>query len=60
MTDFINGFTIGVEKPMIIISSGSVGLLSYDELLFKKPDLRSRVLNKLRKFKSNKAESKNN
>jgi len=33
---------------------------SYDELLFKKPDLRSRVLNKLRKFKSNKAESKNN
>ena len=34
MTDFINGFTIGVEKPMIVISSGSVGLLSYDELLF--------------------------
>ena len=34
MTDFINAFTIGVEKPMIVISSGSVGLLSYDELLF--------------------------
>lgn len=34
MTDFISGRTIGVEKPMIIISSGSVGLLSYDELLF--------------------------
>ena len=33
-TDFISGFTIGVEKPIIVISSGSVGLLSYDELLF--------------------------
>jgi len=31
---FINALTIGVEKPIIVLTSGCVGLLSYDELLF--------------------------
>lgn len=31
---FINAFTTGVEKPIIVLTSGCVGLLSYDELLF--------------------------
>jgi len=31
---FINAKTMGVEKPIIVITSGCVGLLTYDELLF--------------------------
>lgn len=31
---FINAFTIGVEKPIVVIKSGCVSLLTYDELLF--------------------------
>ena len=31
---FIDAFTTGVEKPIIVLTSGCVGLLSYDELLF--------------------------
>ena len=31
---FINGLTTGVEKPIIVLTSGCVGLLSHDELLF--------------------------
>jgi len=31
---FINAWTVGVEKPVIVITSGCVGLLSYEELLF--------------------------
>ena len=31
---FINAFTTGVKSPIIVLTSGCVGLLSYDELLF--------------------------
>jgi Zn-dependent protease with chaperone function len=31
---FINSFTAGVEKPIIVVTSGSLSLLTYDELLF--------------------------
>ena len=31
---FINAWTIGVEKPLIVTTSGCTSLLSYDELLF--------------------------
>lgn len=31
---FINAWTIGVDNPLIVLTSGCVGLLSYDELLF--------------------------
>ena len=30
---FINAYTVGVENPIIVITSGCIGLLSYDELL---------------------------
>jgi len=31
---FINARTMGVEKPIIVLTSGTISLLSYDELLF--------------------------
>lgn len=31
---FIGAFTTGVEKPIIVLNSGCIGLLTYDELLF--------------------------
>lgn len=31
---FINAFTSGVEKPILVVTSGCLGLLDYDELLF--------------------------
>lgn len=31
---FINGMTVGAEEPLIVLSAGSLGLLSHDELLF--------------------------
>jgi len=31
---FINAMTTGVDHPIIVLTSGSIGLLSYDELLF--------------------------
>lgn len=31
---FINSSTTGIERPVIALTSGAVGLLSYDELLF--------------------------
>ncbi len=31
---FINAFTIGVDRPIIVLSTSCVSLLSYDELLF--------------------------
>ena len=33
-TEFINAWTMGVEKPIIVLASGCIGLLTYDELLF--------------------------
>jgi Zn-dependent protease with chaperone function len=31
---FINAMTMGVEEPIIVLTSGCIGLLTYDELLF--------------------------
>ena len=31
---FINAFTSGVEKPILVVTSGCLGLLDFDELLF--------------------------
>ena len=31
---FVNAMTMGVEDPIIVLTSGCIGLLTYDELLF--------------------------
>lgn len=33
-TGFINASTMGVEQPIVVLTTGCIGLLTYDELLF--------------------------